>query len=227
MIIVGSVLVMALFLVVGWAIFTEMFQQRYWRRRVRTGDIGIITALLEEALNAWRRARPPRGTPANLWAGVQGAQLVAVAEDSATVSASAEPEFRTEDGRRVQVTSALDEAIALAARLLDMFLYDVPNLSIGSVRVDIYATFTAAGGTPVQQPILTSTAERSVADSLIWEEHTPAELLSRFETTYVRTPTGEGEPIELAPVEGTPPSQVSHPVPTATDREFFSEHDKA
>ncbi len=208
MIIVGSVVVLAIFLFVGWAVSSEMFQHRAWRRRVEAGDVDIVGALIEEALSTWRRARPPQGVPANLWAGVQAAQLVAVTEDGATLSTAAEGEFRSEDGRRVQVSSALDEAIALAARLLDMMLYDVPNLRLGSVRVDVYSTFTGADGTPVQQPILTTTAERAVADDLTWEALTRAEVLGRFETVCERGPSGQGQAIVLPAVVGSPPRET-------------------
>ena len=114
MIVVISVGVLAIFLAVGWAVSTEMFQHRAWRQRVESGDTAIVRALIEEALGTWRRARPPKGTPSNLWAGVQGVQLVAVTEESATVSSSAEGEFRTEEGARVQVATALDEEIGRA-----------------------------------------------------------------------------------------------------------------
>lgn len=205
MIVLGSVVVLGIFLFVGWAVSSEMFQHRAWRRRVEAGDVDIVAALIEEALSAWRSGRPPRGVPANLWAGVQAAELVAVTEDGATLSTSAEGEFRSEEGQRVQVSSALDEAIALAARLLDMMLYDVPNLRLGSVRVDVYSTFTGADGTPVQQPILTTTAERAIADDLTWEALTPAEVLGRFETVYERGPLGQGHVITLPPVVGNAP----------------------
>jgi hypothetical protein len=206
MIIIGSIITLAIFLAVGWAVSTEMFQHRQWRQRVESGDVAIVAALIEEALATWKRARPPRGIPANLWAGVQGAQLVAVTATRATLSTSAEGEFRSEDGRRVQVSSALDEAIALAAKVVDMMLYDVPNLRLGSVRVDVYSTFTGSDGTPVQQPILTTTAERGIADGLAWEALTPTEILGRFESHYERSPSGQARPIELDPVEGTPPA---------------------
>ncbi len=209
MIVLGSIVTLAIFLAVGWAVSTEMFQHRQWRRRVESGDVGIVAALIEEALGAWRRARPPRETAANLWAGVQGAQLVAVAATSATLSASAEGEFRTEDGCRVQVSPALDEAIALAAKLVDMMLYDVPNLRLGSVRVDVYSTFTGSDGTPVQQPILSTTAARSIADSLSWEALTPSEVLGRFDTRYERTTSGQAVPVELQPVEGVAPERLT------------------
>ena len=205
MIVVGSVITLVIFLFVGWAVSSEMFQHRAWRHRVESGDVDIVGALILEALATWQRARPPRGTPANLWAGVQGAQLVAVDIDGATLSTSSEGEFRTEDGRRVQVSSALDEAISLAARVCDMVLYDVPNLRLHLVRVDVYSTFSAQDGTPIQKPILTTTAERSIADSLTWEALTPAELLGRFETSYQRAANGQPVPIELPPVSGAPP----------------------
>ncbi len=208
MIVLGSIVVLAIFLFVGWAVSTEMFQHRAWRRRVESGDVDIVGALIEEALGSWRRARPPKGTPANVWAGVQGVQLVAVGPDSATLSASAEPEFRSEDGARVQVASALDAAIATAARVVDMMMYDVPNLRLGTVRVDMYSTFTGTNGAPVQQPILSTTADRAVADSLTWEALTPEEILGRFETTFERAPSGQPQAIALPPVEGSRPRPV-------------------
>lgn len=205
MIVFGSVVTLAVFLFVGWAVSSEMFQHRAWRRRVESGDVDIVGALVEEALATWRRARPPKGTASNLWAGVQGAQLVAVTEDSATLSTSAEGEFRSEGAARVQVASALDEAAALAAKLVDMMMYDVPNLRLGSVRVDVYSTFTGTNGAPVQQPILTTTAERAVADDLTWEAFTPTEILGRFETKYVRSESGQPVAITLPAIDGTPP----------------------
>lgn len=225
MIVLGSIIVLAIFLFVGWAVFTEMFQQRYWRKRVDSGDLDIITGLLQEALATWRRTRPPRGTAANLWAGVQGAELVAVDMDAATISASAEGEFRTEGNQRIQVASALDEAITLASRLLDMLLYDVPNLRLQAIRVDVYSTFAGAGGIPEQRPILTTTARRGVADSLTWEALTPAEILARFETTYERLPNGQGAAIVLPPVLGQPPAPTPAAWTAKTGDRF--EHDKA
>ncbi|WP_322796939.1 hypothetical protein [Tepidiforma sp.] len=219
MITIGIIVVAAIFLVVGWAVTTEMLQQRAWRRRVASGDLAIIAALIEEALATWRRARPPRGIPPSTWAGIQSAQLVAVEADSATLSASAEGEFATVEGRRVQVTSALDAAIAIAAKLLDMMLYDVPNLRLGTVRVDVYTTFTSPDGTPDQRPILTVTADRAVAEDLPWDALTPAEILGRFEAHYEPDPAGRPVPIELPPVSGTLPRLPGQGAPSEPSRE--------
>lgn len=216
MIVVGSLVILALFLLVGWAVSTEMFQQRAWRRRVEQGDVDIVAALLEEGMGTWRRSRPPRDLPASLWAGVQGAEVIAVGPDSAAISASAEGEFRTEDGRRVRTISALDQAMALAAKLIDMVLYDVPNLRLQAVRVDIYSTFTGDDGQAEQRPILTTTAERAVADGLVWEAMTPGEILGRFETVYERGSGGLGLPISVLPPEGKLPAAGPSPAGDAS-----------
>lgn len=205
MILLGMIIVLTIFLVVGWAVSTEMFQQRAWRKRVESGDVDIVAALIEEALGAWRRGRPPKGTPASLWAGVQEAQLIAVETHGATLSSSADAEFRTEGGQRVQVASALDAGMALASKVLDMILYDVPNLRLSYARVDVYSTFPGEGGTPIQRPIITVTADRATADGLDWEALTPEEVLRRFGATFERGPTGQPVPIQLPPIEGSPP----------------------
>jgi hypothetical protein len=211
MIIFGSIVTLAIFLLVGWAVSTEMFQQRAWRRRVAEGDVAIIAALVEEAFAAWRHERRPADIGAATWAGVSEAQIVAVSADSVTVSSAAEAEFRAEAGVRVQVASALDSAITIAAKLADRLLYDVPNLRLGAVRVDIYSTFAESDGQPVQQPILSTTAERGIADDLAWEALTPTEILGRFQTTYDRGPSGQARPISLLPLAGTPSEEIRRP----------------
>ncbi len=209
MIVIGVSVALALFLLTGWVIATEMFQQRGWRRRVASGDHAIVAALILEAMAGWRRARPPRDVAPSLWAGVQRAELVAADAEAATVQSSAERAFRSVDGRREQVASALDEAVPLAARLAEMMLYDVPNLSLGSVRVDVYATFAADGGAAIQRPILTTTARRREADAIDWDGLDPAEILARLDTAY-EPPDASGAPVPIAL-----PPPLGHPYPPA------------
>lgn len=203
-IVLGSLMALAVFLFVGWAVSAEMFQQRAWRKRVSTGDVDIIGALIEEAMAYWRRGRIPRGMPGHRWAAVQGAELVAVEPGGATFSASAVPEFRAEGGRRVKVSSDLEEAAALAVRLLELLMFDVPNLRLGLVRVDIFASLGSADEA-VQQPILSVTADRATADELDWDGLTPAEVLTRFEALWAEERDGAIIPITLQPIEGVRP----------------------
>jgi hypothetical protein len=98
-----------------------------------------------------------------------------------------------------------------------MMLYDVPNLRLAHVRADLYSTFTGDDGTPVQRAILTTTADRAIADELNWEALTPAEVLGRFETRYEPGPGGRALPIALDPLVGEPPAKLNPPLPDATE----------
>ncbi len=204
MIVLGTVLALAFFVLVGWLISTEMFQQRGWRKRVASGDHEIVRALIHEAMTTWRASRPPRDVPVSVWAGVRRVDLAAATAEFAVIQTSAEDEFRSVEGRREQVASALDAAFPLAARLVEMMLYDVPNLSLGSVRVDVYTTFTAASGAAQQKPILTTTAYRADADDLDWDMLAPDEILSRFDTTWQTDSSGLALPITLPPLPVSP-----------------------
>jgi hypothetical protein len=218
MIVVGTVITMAIFLFVGWVITTEMWQQVSWRRRVNSGDGEIVVALCEEALSDWGKVRPPRGVSAHLWASIQGAQLVAASTAQATVSTSAQGAFRTEGGERIQESTDVQAAMAVAVRLLDMLLYDIPNLRLARIRVDVYGTFTADDGKPEQRPILTTTADRGIADSLEWEALTPDELLDQFDTDIGQTASGVAHAIELPEVTGITADEARMRIDTAASQ---------
>ncbi len=200
-IVIGSLITLAIFLFVGWAVSAEMYQQRWWRRKVAEGNVDIIGALINEAIGHWQRSRIPAEMPGSRWAAIQAVELVAVTPNAATLSTSVVPEYRTEEGRRIKVSSDLDEGVELAAKLLDLLMYDVPNLRLGEVRIDIFASLGEAG----QQPIVSAVAGRATADELNWEELSATEILSRFDTLVAEERNGAIIPIELPPVEGVRP----------------------
>jgi hypothetical protein len=150
--------------------------------------------------------RVPKGTPPTLWHGVQTAALVAVGPDEAHLACTAEGEYRLAGGVSEDLVSPLDAGIRVAARLIEMVMYDVPNLRIGLVRVDVYSTFRTATGAPQPRCILTVTADRAEADDLDWEALRPHEIVGRFESRYHLNDFGVAEPIDPGPpLEGTTP----------------------
>ncbi|MCA9822809.1 MAG: hypothetical protein KC470_09395 [Dehalococcoidia bacterium] len=222
MIVIGIVFTLAIFVFVGWAVSSEMFQQRQWRRRAAEGDPDIIGALISDSLNRWRRSRPPKTMPPNRWSAIQQAEVVAVAPDIATLSTSLVLEYQTVAGRRVPTTYPIAEAQEVAAALLDLILFDVPNLRLGSVRVDVYAGFAAEDGGTTQRPILSSTASRAVADAIFSDELNAVEVLRRFDTLYHPSEGYELHAIELPPVEGErprPAAIAAQDAPWNLDRE--------
>ena len=202
MLIFAFALGLFLFLGFGWLITREMIQHRSWRKKLEGGDDKLVAVLINQALSTWQKSKTPNNFPSTAWSSLQRSQLVAVTESSANISTSCEPSYRTVKGQREQISSALDEAIPVAAKLIDQLFFDVPNLQLERIRIDIFTTFPSKNDSLVQQPILTTTAIRSVAKELKWDTISEVEVLIKFTTHYAKSPDGGPITIVLPEVEG-------------------------
>ena len=191
-------------LVLTYIIFQETRAHTYWRGLVAQGDLNAIRMLLGQEIERWHTMRVPRGVPAALWHGVQTTELLAVGADAAHVTCSAEGEYRFTGGRPQEVTSPLDAGMRVAAKVVEMILYDVPNLRLFTARVDVYTTFHSPDGVPEQRCILSVVADRATADEIDWDTLRPQEIINRFESHYRVNDRGLAEPIEPGPLlDGT------------------------
>src|SRR5207249_305375 len=115
-----AVLGLVLFgLFLTYIIFQETRAHTYWRGLVLKGDISAIRALLDQEIERWQTMRVPKGTSASLWHGVQTVDLVGVGPDAAHVVCSAEGEYRIVGGQSQELTSPMDAAIRLAAKVCE------------------------------------------------------------------------------------------------------------
>jgi hypothetical protein len=191
-------------LILAYVIFQETRAHTYWRGLVAKGDLDAIRMLLDQEIQRWKTMRVPKEVPASLWHGVQTAELVAVGADAAQVSCAAEGEYRFTGGRPKEVTSPLDAGMRVAAKLVEMIMFDVPNLRLSTVRVDVYSTFHASDGVPEQRCILSTVADRYDADEVDWESLRPNEIIARFDSHYLVDERGLAQPIDPGPpLEGT------------------------
>ncbi len=200
-------------LILTYIIFQETRAHTYWRGLVQKGDVSAIRALLEQEIERWRTMRVPRGTPASLWHGVQTVDLVAVGPDAAHLTCSAEGEYRIAGGQSQEVTSPLDAGMRVAAKIAELVMYDIPNLRLHEVRVDVYSTFRTERGAPEQRCILSTIADRGTADDIEWDALRPNEIINRFESRYHLNEDGIAGPIDPGPLlEGTTPvSEIAPP----------------
>ena len=200
-----AVLIIVVFgLILTYIIFQETRAHTHWRGLVAKGDIDAIRTLLDQEIQRWKLIRVPKGVPAALWHGVQTAELVAAGADAAQITCSAEGEYRFTGGQPREVTTPLDAGMRVAAKLVEMVMYDVPNIRLSAVRVDVYSTFHTSDGVPEQRCILSTVAERAEADDLDWDSLRPNEILARFQTIYQVNERGLAEPIDPGPLlEGT------------------------
>ena len=192
-----GVLIMALvFAFLAYIIFTEARTHRFWRRKVEEGDLEMIRQLVQAEVERWRTERPPKGMPASVWQGIQGVELLEVGSTYVRASTTAEAVFAQVGGGRRQVSSALDEAKRVSARLVERFLYDVPHVRPERVQVDVYTTFHEIGGEATQRCILSTLAHRSAAAQVDWENDPPEVIAEQIGARYQLDDRGEALPIE-------------------------------
>ncbi|HEX5478247.1 MAG TPA: hypothetical protein VFY79_00860 [Dehalococcoidia bacterium] len=183
------------FVIVGFAIIQGTRAQLYWRKRVEEGDTEAIQALVGDEIMRWKTARAPRGVDPAVWHGVQGAELLEVKPDSVRVSAAAEGRYALVSGERREVSTALAEGMRLASKLADMVLYDIPNVKLADVRIDIYSTYRDAASTS-QQCILTVSCSRDVADVLDWDDMEAEEIMRAFGARFQLDDHGRALPLD-------------------------------
>lgn len=196
--------VFLLFLIVGYVVIQGTRVQLAWRKSVEDGDIDAIHTMVSDELKRWKAMRMPRGTDPGVWHGIQSAEVLEVWPDGVRVSALAEGQFALVSGERREVSNSLLEGMKLTARLTDMLLYDIPNVRLPYVQVDIYSTYRDADMSS-QRCIMSTRAERTVGDDLDWDELQPAEVVDAFGGRYRLDDRGNALPIE---VDAPPPNSV-------------------
>ena len=192
----GIVAILALTLLIGYVVVQETRAHRHWRGLVAAGDVDAIRSIVQDALEAWRGGRPPRGLPANIWSAIQTAQLVDTGPDFVRLSTGVEGQYSMVDGQRTEVSSSFEEAAKVTRKLGDMTLYDIPDLSLAYVQIDVYSTFRDEQERPEQHCIVSTIIERAKAGDFDWDEATSQELVETFECRYRLNDAGVALPVE-------------------------------
>ena len=193
---IGVLIIALLFAFLAYIIFTEARTHRFWRHKVEEGDLEMIRQLVQAEVERWRTERPPKGTPASVWQGIQGVELVEIGREYVRASTTAEAVFAQVGGGRRQVSSALDEAKRVTARLVERFLYDIPHVRPERVQVDVYTTFHEVGGEATQRCILSTIAHRGAAAEVDWENDPPEVIAEQLGARYQLDGRGDALPIE-------------------------------
>jgi hypothetical protein len=201
----GIALVLLLIVGVGYVVVQGTRIQLYWRKRVEEGDVEAIRVMVGEEVARWKTARTPKGVEAAVWRGVQSADLVDAAPDSVRLSAIAESQYAAVAGERREVSGLLREAMKLSARLADMVLWDIPNVRLPRVQVDIYGTFRDDYGA-AQRCILSTTFDRYTAAGLDWDDTDAEELVAAFGPRYALDDRGNPLPIATDAPSSTVPT---------------------
>jgi hypothetical protein len=185
--------------IIGLVLFKEARTHRYWRHLVEGSDLRAIRGILDAEMDHWRTMRPPKGINSTMWAGVQAMELIGANARAVHLTTNAAAEFRVIEGQQTQVATALDTAMAVGARLVEMIFYDLPHYRPEAIRIDVYTTFRSVEGGATPRPILSIDAQRADAMTIDWDEPNVLRIMERFQTVYALSPEGEPRPIDLPP----------------------------
>jgi hypothetical protein len=179
---------------VTWVIWQGTRGALKYRELAEAGDIPTIREIVEHGLEEWRSSKPPKDVQPSVWRGVQTMELMDVGPDYISVSCTAEGLYRLVDGRWEEVSSPLQEAMAVTAKAAEMTLYELPNLRLDRVQIDVYATYREATSSR-RECILTCTARREDAREVDWEGWTAEEIVQRLGARYQLDERGQVVPI--------------------------------
>ena len=191
-------IILILVTIIGLVLFKEARTHRFWRHLIEQNDLRAIKGILDAEMNHWRTMRPPKHVTATVWAGVQAMELIGASTKSIHVSTTAAPEFRLTAGNQTQIATALDTAMTISARLIEMIFYDLPHYRPNNTRIDVFTTFRSTSGSTETLPIFSVDASRSAAMGIDWDNPDIFEIMESFQTTYSITEEGEPRPINLA-----------------------------
>lgn len=180
----GILVVVIVLLFTGFVIVQETMRQMHWRGLVEGGDLDAIRTLIEEQVETWHESRVPRDTPALLWHGVQTVELLDVTPTAARAGCNAEGEYALVGGRHVEISTPLSEGMKITQRLAEMLLYDVPNVKLDQVQIDVYTSFRDENGHAEARCILSTAVTRGAVEHIDWEETEAGDFITLTEGRF-------------------------------------------
>ena len=193
----GLAVVLIVLLLTAYVIVQETRAQMHWRGLVQGGDVEAVRQLLGAEVETWHTSRVPKGTSALLWHGVQTVNIIDVSGHAARVSCSAEGEYALTEGKRLEISSPLNEGMKITLKLTEMLFYDVPNVKFDHVQVDVYTSFRDESGRSDAQCILSTKIERSRIRLVDWDEISGLNFITLNEGRYSISGSG---PITVEPL---------------------------
>ena len=189
MIEIGLVLMLAIGGFLGIAVTRAFVSHRHWRHVVADGDLDALHASLLEALETWRRLRPPVNVVPSDWRALQSAEVVAADTARCRVSLLAEPDIRVVEGARVEAGPAASVARRSAVTMVERLLYEVPLARFDAVQVDVYTEYRSPDGHVESDCLLTTQVGRAEAAGSDWDDTEASAILGTWTTRELQPGT--------------------------------------
>lgn len=188
----GILLVTIVGLLLGGIVLQATFAAQQWRRSIAAGDIDVLRQAVGNAMDAWRRQKPPKGYPPADWQALMSMATVAMDTGRARVSMLVTPDIRVVDNQRQEIGQPIDVARRVAVKLAERLLYEIPHVRFEEVQIDAYASFVTTEGVSRTDCILVTRVHREEAAMSPWDTADDASILAGWNTRVARG----GQPLD-------------------------------
>ena len=176
----GILAIVTFGVILGFIVLQATMASRHWDQVIADGDEDALGEALDEALDRWRGARPPKGTPPADTLAVQSVTLVAADRDRCRVSVVAGTDVRVVKNERLDFGDPLDVGRRAAVAMAERLLYEIPHVRFDAVQVDVYVAATGEGA--ATHCLLTTQVDRQTAYASEWDNAEPPAILGGWET---------------------------------------------
>lgn len=176
----------------GGIVLQATFAAQQWRRSIAAGDMNVLRQAVDNALEAWRRQKPPRGFPPADWQALMSVAVLAMDQRRCRVSMLVTPDIRVVDNQRREVGRPIDVARRVTVKMAERLLYEVPHVRFGEVQLDVYSSFLSEDGTSRSRCVLVSRVDREAAAAAPWDTGDDTDVLASWTTIEA----GPGESVD-------------------------------
>ena len=167
----------------GGIVLQATFAAQQWRRSIAAGDVEVLRQAVDNALESWRRQKPPRGYPPADWQGLMSVAVVAMDPRRCRVSMLVTPDIRVVDNQRREVGRPIDVARRVCVRMAERLLYEVPHVRFEEVQLDVYSSFVNEKGDSQSSCVLVTRVDRAAAAAAPWDVGDDADILATWTTS--------------------------------------------
>ncbi len=204
---IGVAILVAVGTLTGFVVLQAVLAARHWDRVISDGDVDALKQALDEALDDWRTRRPPKGTPPADWQALQSATLVAADRDRCHVSLLASTDVRVVNNERHDFGGVVDVGRRAAVSMAERLLYEIPHVRFDAVQIDVHSQTPIEGSSG--SCVLTTRVSRETAYASEWDNGSPEQILSEWETAEAND--GTIDPDEHALIVAQAPGEVLSP----------------
>lgn len=168
--------------VLGGFVLQATYAAQSWRTAIAGGDLNVLRQAVDNAMDGWRRQKPPRGMPPADWQALMSVAAIAMDTRRCRVSMLVSSDIRVVNNQRQELGRPIDVGRRVAVRMVERLLYEIPHVRFEEVQVDIYAPRTASEGGLASDCILVVRADRAGAAVAPWDTADDAGILEEWST---------------------------------------------